>query len=132
MREIKFKGRTLKGNKWVYGYLGVSKISSNYTITTTEQKTFVVDADTIGQYVGLNDTIGFEIYENSIIAVASPDEKNKGLGIVEYNEGIFMYTQIKHLYGTDMGLYHMPIELILDNYYCEVVSLFYDSEEEGE
>lgn len=122
MREIKFRGKTLKGNKWVYGYLGESRITDDYTITTEDNRTFVVDADTVGQYVGLNDAKGNEIYENSTIAVSNIKEGWKSLGVIEYNEGTFMFIQTKHIYGTDMNLYHLPLEILLDNCQCEVVS----------
>ena len=130
MREIKFRGKTLKGNKWVYGYLGESKISDNYTITTSERKTFVVDADTIGQYVGLNDINGKEIYENSTIAVSNIKEGWKSLGIVEYSYGTFEFTQIKHIYGMDMKLYHLPLDLLLDDCHCEVVPILFTNKKE--
>lgn len=130
MREIKFKGKTLKGNKWVYGYLSVSDMSDNYTITTEERRTFVVVADTIGQYVGMGDINGKDIYENDTIAVSSIKEGWKSLGIVEYNYGTFEFTQIKHIYGMDMKLYHLPLDLLLDDCHCEVVPLFYNNKKE--
>ena len=63
MREIKFRGLSESG-KWLYGCL--SEIG-RYTTIMSKGIGEIVDAKTIGQYTGVKDSKGREIYEGDII-----------------------------------------------------------------
>ena len=100
-REIIFRGKSKKTRKWLYGYLGESKFSildyvytdkvifDNVLLFNTDNSAYVVkdlsvEEETIGQFTGLCDKNGYEIYEGDII-------KNEScIGIVVYKNGAFV------------------------------------------
>ena len=68
MREIKFRGKSTKIDcfgKWVYGDLHIRIPFAH--IHEDIGKRVPIDPDTIGQFTGLTDKNGIEIYEGDII-----------------------------------------------------------------
>lgn len=96
MRTIKFRGKDAKSGEWLYGSLiqyksGETAIAkfSRYGYECSDMNRTRVDPATVGQFTGLHDKNGLEIYEGDIVR----HDENSEYFEVEYDAPEFRYKE---------------------------------------
>lgn len=115
MREIKFKGKTDSG-KWCFGYFLHDRQRGRFVITDGLLEINRVNPDTVGQYTGLKDKKGKEIYDGDILAHNGEPIGYVVDGVRGYCFDV-MYFSPKYeeswsLYGVVVNDFHGDVEII--------------------
>lgn len=123
MREIKFRGKQRRTGKWFYGNLYVKDIYGRTHICTTKCGCFDIDPETVGQFTGLMDKNGAEIYEGDIVKWS-----NGMLYAVKFWDGMF-YASIEECNEGIFGGFPLHRLIEYEDGGCEIVGNIHDNTE---
>ena len=88
MREIKFRGKRVDNGEWVYG--GIIFIDGCKPHIFCNYGSIEVDPATVGQYTGLKDNNGREIWEGDIVEWENLMQ-TKIRSVIAYQERMFCF-----------------------------------------
>lgn len=131
MREIKFRGKRLDNGEWVVGsYIEAENrdLSIAHQIVPYESGEAVreVDPVTVGQFTGLKDKNGREIYVGDILK----SERDDRLYVVKFWSGMF-YASVEECNKGIFGGFplHALTEDEESGYECDIIGNIHDNPE---
>ena len=135
MRQIKFRGYNAKNKQWLYGFYlqnrGAHFVCPDEFANGKSWEDYEVDPESVGQYTGLKDANGKEIYEGDVIKLVDGTWK----GVVTWHTDGYFY--IDTSFGEDkLTTNHRPLgemlKVVIDGerMYFEVTGNIYNKENE--
>ena len=112
-REIKFRGKNAFSGNWFCGFL--TKEDEKYFITKNSSEFYQVDQKTIGQWTGLYDKNGKEIYEGDIVMYDNEWTKPNETGVITWNKNNSSFQIKGHIPSSSMK--HLNRMKVIGNIY---------------
>lgn len=122
-RQIKFRCKDFFDQRWIYGNYFIAKHDTHWIVDLDFTFQPVLSA-TIGQFTGLVDKNGKEIYEGDIISVKHPFMGREHIGTVIFEEYMF------NIDGFSMSHFDYPsIAFSEGTQYMEVIGNVHENKE---
>lgn len=126
MRTIKFRGKSILTDEWFYGDLVHSADTKRTAILVNDKDSYdecEVVPETAGQFTGLYDKNGKEIYEGDIL------KWSKGrLYVVKFWDGMF-YASVEECNDGILGGFPLHRLTEYEDVKCEIVGNIFDNHE---
>lgn len=121
MRDIKFKGKRQTCDVWVNGYLDYDYDAHTHIIDG-----YLVNSETVGQFTGLRDKNGKEIYEGDVVKTERADYRDISVIVWDYLE--FKLKSIQELPQSSLHKFEYGnLSPILKYFDLEVIGNIYDN-----